>query len=364
MILDTPCVLVDVDRLEKNIHTMAELAAHNRVALRPHGKTHKSVKIAHMQLAAGAKGITVAKVSEAEVMARSGIKDIFIAYPIVGEEKLRRLLLLNRQCRLIVGVDSLHGALGMAKAARQARQQLTVQLEVDIGFARTGAAREDAIRLALDIGRIEGLQLNGIFAFKSLTLAGKPTSDRKAAGLEEGRLMVDLAEKIRSAGMPLQDVSVGSTPTAAYAATVPGITEIRPGTYVFNDMATVASGSCTLEDCAARVCVTVVSRSKDRLVIDGGSKTFSTDSQPGIPPLNLEGFGKIISDDRLLLQRFTEEHGMIALCEGAKPHEVGDQLLIIPNHICTTVNMHNSLTLVKDSRIQEVIPVDARGCVT
>jgi D-serine deaminase-like pyridoxal phosphate-dependent protein len=364
MLPDTPSILVDVDRLENNIRKMAELARKNNVALRPHIKTHKTVEIARMQLAAGASGITVAKVSEAEIMVQAGIDDIFIAYPIIGAVKLRRLLDLNRRCRLIVGVDSLAGASAMAESARNAGQEIAVRLEVDIGFARTGVAREEMVNLAVAISQMDGLKLEGIFAFKAMTLAGKPTTDRQAAGLEEGKLAVDLADLIRSAGVNIITVSIGSTPTAEFAATVPGVTEIRPGTYVFNDMATVQSGTCTLDDCAAFVLVTIVSKNAGRLVIDGGSKTFSTDSQPDKAPLNLTGFGRILEDDRLVLSRFTEEHGMITVLDGAKDWQIGDQLRIVPNHICTTVNLHDTLMFVRDGQMIRTLRIDARGCVT
>lgn len=364
MLPETPCLLVDIDRLENNIRKMAALARENNVALRPHIKTHKTVEIARMQLAAGAQGITVAKVSEAEIMVQTGIDDIFIAYPIIGAAKLRRLMDLNRRCRLIVGVDSLAGAMAMAEAARQAGQAIAVRLEVDIGFARTGVAQDKMVDLAVAISRMDGLTLDGIFAFKAMTLAGKPTTDRQAAGIEEGQMAVALADRIRAAGVNITTVSIGSTPTTEFAATIPGVTEIRPGTYVFNDMATVQSGTCTLDDCAACVLATIVSKNAGRLVIDGGSKTFSTDSQPDKAPLNLTGFGRILEDDRLVLSRFTEEHGMISVLDGAKDWQIGDQLRIVPNHICTTVNLHDTMTFVRDGQMLRTVRIDARGCVT
>lgn len=363
MLLETPCVLIDDDRLERNIEKMADLARRSHVQLRPHLKTHKSVKIAKMQKAAGAMGFTVAKISEAEVMADAGLDDFFIAYPIIGKSKIKRLLDLNRRCSLIVGVDSLKGALALSEAALQDGQELTVRLEFDMGFGRTGASPDQAVDLAQKISQMEALRFDGIFAFKAMTYAGHPTSDRKAAGLEEGQLAVEMADRIRASGIAVKNISVGSTPTAEYAASVEGITEIRPGTYVLNDMATVKSGSCTLDDCAAAVLVTIVSKTEDRLVIDGGSKTFSTDVQPGTAPLFLEGFGQIIGDDRLVLSRFSEEHGIITIKEGANDYQVGDTLLIVPNHICTTLNLHDTFVLTRHHAPAETIRVDARGCV-
>lgn len=365
MDVETPCLLVDVEILNNNIKRMADLAKKNNVSLRPHFKTHKSVEIAHMQLKAGAQGLTVAKISEAEIMVQAGLKDIFIAYPVIGSKKIARLLELNKNSRIIVGVDSLLGAQALAKAAYEAGQCIEIRLEIDIGFARTGVLQTHAVELAKKINKIRGLKMTGIYVFKAMTLYGKPTLDRKNAGLEEGKLAVSLAEQIRQANIDIRDVSVGSTPTAEFAASVPGVTEIRPGTYVFNDIATIKSGFCTINDCAAKVVVTIVSQScGNRIVIDGGSKTFSTDIPPGIKPACLEGFGQILTDKHLVFERLSEEHGMIRVKEGAREYKIGEQLSIVPNHICTTVNLHDKLLFVKDSIIVKVIPIDARGCIT
>lgn len=365
MDLETPCLLVDFDRLNNNIKKMASVANKNQVALRPHIKTHKSVKIARMQTDAGASGITVAKVSEAEVMAQHGFKDLFIAYPVIGQRKIERILKLNLDHRIIVGVDSFAGAAWLSEAAVAANQSLEVRLEVDIGFERTGVPPEKLLDLAQRIHALEGIRLTGIFSFKAMTKNGQPTQDREGAGLEEGQMTVACAQKLRDAGLAIEDVSVGSTPTAEYAAAVPGVTEIRPGTYVFNDMATVKTGACEINDCAASVLVTVVScPDHRRLIIDGGSKTFSTDNQPDRFPHYLSGFGTIIGEEGLVFDRMTEEHGILHVKDGARQVEIGEKLRIIPNHICTTVNLHTSMTIHKGNKIQRSIPIDARGCIT
>ncbi len=364
MLPDTPAILVDMDKLENNIQKMASLARENKINLRPHIKTHKSIELARMQLAAGASGITTAKISEAEIFAAAGIDDIFIAYPIIGAAKLERLLALNRKCRLIVGVDSYKGVADMAAAAQAAGQILSVRLEVEIGFARTGTAQKDLLQLASKIAASPALKLEGIYVFKAMTLAGQPTTDRQAAGLEEGEMAVELADEIRAAGIVLESVSIGSTPTAEFAATVPGVTEIRPGTYIFNDMATVKTGACSLAECAASVLVTVVNKQEGRLVVDGGSKTFSTDTAPGQAPLYLSGYAHCLSDDKLVLHRYSEEHGMVKVNAGARDWQVGDQLQFVPNHICTTINLHDSFALVKGGQVQKIVKVAARGCVT
>lgn len=364
MNLETPCILVDVDILNRNILKMAEIAKKNKVNLRPHTKTHKIPDIAKMQIDAGCKAITVAKVSEAEVMVAAGISDIFIAYPIIGKSKIERLLILNKENRIIVGVDSIIGAKALAEAAYNQGQRLEVRLEVDIGYKRTGVPYSMAVETAKEVHQLKGLILNGIFTFKAMTLKGEPTDDRKEAGLEEGRLTVEIANLIRKEGIEINDVSVGSTPTSEFAASVEGITEIRPGTYVFNDVMTVKSGFCSYCDCAARVMTTVVSKpSEDRIVIDGGSKTFSTDYPLGVYPSFLEGYGKIVEDDNLILERFSEEHGMIRVKKGAKDINIGDRLTIIPNHICTTINLHDKLYLVKGKEVIKEVSIDARGKV-
>lgn len=363
--VETPCVSVDTDIMERNIKRMAGVIRQYGVKLRPHVKTHKSVAIAKLQLEAGAAGITVAKVSEAEIMADHDIDDIFIAYPIIGENRIQRVLALNERLnKLIVGVDSLVGANALAKAAAESGQCVEVRMEVDTGLKRTGVPYEQAADLALEIVKLKGIRLTGIFTFRGLIYQGKATADFEKAGQEEGELMVALAEKLKEKGIEIEDVSVGSTPTAIPAAQIPGITEVRPGTYVFNDAYQLKAGTCCLADCAAKVLVTVVSTpAPDRAVIDGGCKTFATDIPPGKGPLFLEGFGKIVGDDCIVLERFSEEHGILTVKSEAKGLKVGDLLEIIPNHICPTINLHNRIYLTRNGQVVEEVPVNGRGMV-
>jgi D-serine deaminase-like pyridoxal phosphate-dependent protein len=190
---------------------------------------------------------------------------------------------------------------------------------------------------------------------------GSPTLDLEAAGLEEGELMVSLADRIRERGIPIEDVSLGSTPTAASAGEVEGVTEIRPGTYVFYDRMQARLGACSLDECAAAVNATVVSRpTEDLAIIDGGSKTFATDVQPGNKPLNLEGFGHVVGYPDAVLERVTEEHGMLRVTSAQDPG-IGDTVLIIPNHVCSTVNLHDEVFFVDGSGAAERVAVAARG---
>lgn len=361
--IETPSVIIDSHRVARNIADMAETAKTYNVKLRPHIKTHKIPKFAKQQLEAGAAGITVAKVGEAEVMAENGIDDIFIAYPLVVPSKIERAIELSRQIRLSLAADSLAGAELMSDLALEHGVKLRVLLEIDTGLNRTGSSPQAAVELASQIDAMPGLDLVGIFTFKGAVYEGKSTLDRKAAGLEEGRLMADLATQMREQGLAIEHVSVGSTPTAEYAAQVEGVTEIRPGTYIFYDRMQVQLGVCRPDQCAAAVLTTVVSVApeKNLIVIDGGSKTFATDVQPNQAPLNLKGFGAVIGHPEAVFERMNEEHGMIRL---ESPHsiKVGDTLSIVPNHICSTVNLHDTVYLQEGDHTEE-LEVKARGRV-
>jgi D-serine deaminase-like pyridoxal phosphate-dependent protein len=349
----TPCVVIDAAIMERNIEAMGESARKAGVKLRPHAKTHKMPAVARKQLAAGAAGITVAKVSEAEVMAEHGITDIFIAYPLVTVDKIGRALALAKRIRLIVGVDSREGALRLAEAATSAGTTLEVRLEIDTGLRRTGVPYGDAVDLAAMVHETAGLRLSGIYTFRGALMGGKATLDLRAAGEEEGRIMAELAGRMRASGIPVEDVSVGSTPTSAYAMAVPGVTEVRPGTYVFMDRMQARFGVCQLEDCAGAVRVTVVSRpAPDLAVIDGGSKTFATDVQPNTDPLQLQGFGHIMELEDAVLEWLSEEHGMLRLGPASQGVAVGDILHIVPNHICSTVNLHNQVYFLRDGKYE------------
>jgi len=353
--------LVDGTQVERNIRKMADVARENGVALRPHVKTHKIPGIAREQVEAGAAGVTVAKSSEAEVMADGGIEDIFIAYPLVTEEKIRQAIRLGERIRLVVGVDSLEGARRLSTVAEG--HVLEVRLEVDTGLRRTGVPLDRALGLAGEIEVIGNLDLTGIYTYRGAVLGGSKTLELEKAGLEEGQLMVSLAEQMRERGIGIDDVSVGSTPTAEHVAKVEGVTEIRPGTYVFYDRMQARLGTCSLEECAAVVVCTAVSRpTRDLAVIDGGSKTFATDVGPGAESLNLEGYGHVLGYPGAVLERLTEEHGMLSVDEDCDL-EVGDTLQIIPNHICSTVNLHDQVYLVGEDGTVEETRVAARGKV-
>jgi D-serine deaminase-like pyridoxal phosphate-dependent protein len=362
--LETPHIVIDAGIMANNINKMAQMVTNAGVKLRPHVKTHKMPSIALKQLQAGASGITVAKLSEAELMARHGIGDIFIAYPIVSPGKIDRLLQLASQIQLIAGVDSLESARLLAEAAVKSGKTIQVRLEIDTGMRRTGVLYRNAVEMAEQISLMPSLHLNGIYTYRGAMYDGKPTLDLKTAGDDEGKMMVELACRIRKRGIRIDEISVGSTPTARYAANVPGITEIRPGTYVFQDRMQARYGICGREDWAACVRVTVISRpSADLAIIDGGSKTFATDIQPMSNPLQLEGYGHVLGWEDIHFERVSEEHGMLKLGPVAQTSslQAGDILHIVPNHICSTINLHNQVVIRYKNGEEHTAPVLARG---
>lgn len=273
--LDTPALLVDLNQLNANIQRYAGIAAQAGVKLRPHIKTHKTLEIADMQLSAGASGITVAKLSEAAIYAEAGVSDIFVAFPVVGAQKARRAAQLAWQCRLIVGVESAQGIQELSRAATEVGTTLFVRVEIDSGLHRTGINPDIALALCQQVLAAPGLQLDGIFTFRSTSFPAAQSSDPQVLGRQEGELMVALAEQLRQANIPIRAVSVGSTPTGSAAAQVPGVTEIRPGTYVFFDRMTTKAGISTPDEIALSILATVVSRpAPDIAIIDAGSQNL------------------------------------------------------------------------------------------
>lgn len=359
---ETPYLLVDVEKFEQNLSRMAHDVRELGVSLRPHIKTHKIPRIARRQVELGATGITVAKLAEAEVMADAGIDDIFVAHPIMVAHKIKRALQLNERVRLAVGVDSLDGAKRLSDVATRGNQTLNVRLEVDTGLRRSGVQFGAAPELARQIAGLEGINLTGVYTYRGAFVDGAPTLDFERAGRDEGKTMSQLTERIRAQGIEINAVSVGSTPTARSAATGQSVTEVRPGTYVFNDRMQAILGACGLENCAAAVIATVASRPSESLaVIDAGSKSFATDVQPGKEPMDMKGFGHVVGRSGMILDRLWEEHGTLIVNDENSDLHVGDRIRIIPNHICSTVNLYNSVYFQYASGECEEVNVEARG---
>jgi D-serine deaminase-like pyridoxal phosphate-dependent protein len=332
---------------------------------------------ARMQIEAGAKGITCAKISEAEVMAAEGIDDIFIAYPLAGEFRFRRAAELSKKLRrLILGVDSIYGADGLNAAAAEAGVRFEVRMEIDTGARRTGIAREQMVELARYIQALPCLDLTGIYTFKSLVYRGEATTDAALAAKEEGAIMAQAAKELAEAGISVTDVSAGSTPTAQDLAGTGLVTEIRPGTYIFNDYMLYREGAAALEEVSACMYATVVSvcvneeePEKGYAVIDGGTKTFPMDIQLNAPPYYYPSYAIVDGREDLVLTRMNEEHGMISALHGDTGLRPGQILKLIPVHVCTAINMQNRVYLYDRSLCDRENPmgvlreqrVDARG---
>lgn len=356
--IETPAVLVDLDVVERNISRMAALTRGCGVRLRPHAKTHKVLEIGRMQIAAGAAGLSLAKTGEAEVFAAAGFEDIFIAFPVVGDGKARRLLALAERIRLAVGVDSVEGARTLGDVFHAANRRLDVLLKVDVGFHRVGILPRDAPGAARRIADLPGLRIRGIFTHAGQGYLGETPEAVAEVGLHEGRTLASVAAALRELGLPVEDVSVGSTPTARHAMGVPGVTECRPGNYVYHDASQVALGTCAIEDCALTVLATVVSvPTLDRAVVDAGSKTLSSDPLRPRP----EGHGWILGR-RSRLTRLSEEHGVVEVAEG-EAFRVGERVRILPNHSCVVSNLHDRILGVRGDRVEAELPVAARGRV-
>jgi D-serine deaminase-like pyridoxal phosphate-dependent protein len=356
--IPTPAVVVDLDILERNIARMAAHARAAGVRLRPHAKTHKCPEIGRLQRAAGASGLSLAKVGEAEVFVAAGFDDIFIAYPTIGEDKALRLLRLADRARLAVGVDSVEGAVSLAPAFAAAGRSLDVLLKVDVGFGRVGVLPERAGELATRVANIPGLRLRGLFTHAGHAYAARTRSDVVGIARHEGEALVAVAGALRSAGLDVPEVSVGSTPTAAAVLRVPGVTECRPGNYVFHDASQLALGTCALGDCALTVVATVVSvPAPGRAVVDAGSKTLSSDSLRPTPG----GYGQLLGQ-RSRVEALSEEHGLVTV-EAGESFRVGERVRILPNHACVVANLHDRLLGTSGDRVEAILEIAARGRV-
>jgi len=358
--LDTPAVVVDLDRLERNIAHMARLAAEGGVNLRPHTKSHKTAGIAQRQVAAGAAGITVAKLDEAEAYLNHGVRDIFVANEVAGALKWARAATLQKLGSVAVGVDSLDNASGLSNAATVHGVRIPVLIEIDTGLHRAGLQPGPLVAdLAERIGSLQGLDLRGVFTHAGHAYAAHNLEEVRRIARDEARGVVDSAALIRARGIACPVISVGSTPTISAAGAVPGVTEIRPGNYVFFDRMQLGLGVASRELCSQTVLATVVSRpTPDRIVVDAGSKTFALDK--GAHGLeSVAGFGEDV-DYGLVLDRLSEEHGVIT---GPAPAEVmvGTRLRFLTNHACTVANLAEVLYGVRNGVVEEVFPVMVRG---
>lgn len=355
--LETPCALVDLDRLSANLDAMASYAVVHGLALRPHVKTHKSPRIAAEQMRLGAVGLTCATPRELEVM--SGVSnDLLLAYPPIGDSKLRRLMELPREARVSVGLDSMFAIDGLMAAARVADRDIDVLVEVDLGMHRVGVqSAEEALALAMHLRQCAPLRFAGVMFY--------PGHIREHVSEHEGKLerlardVKHLVQVLADAGLPPRVVSGGSTPLAWRMHEVPGMTEVRPGTYVYNDRTTAEIGSCTWEDIAFTVLGTVVSTAvPGQAVVDCGAKALGREPMRGAAG---EGFGALLDRPEVVVARMSEEHGILDLSATDWRPRVGDRVRIVPNHVCIVVHLNDVIHGVRGDQVETSWPVAARG---
>ena len=355
--LETPTPIVDLDRMERNLDRLAGYTRGHGLALRPHTKTHKSPVVAAQQLRRGARGVTCATTREAEVMSQV-CDDILVAYPPVGTGRLRRLMALPPNVRLTVALDSEEAVEELARAAAAANRPVRVYVEADLGMHRVGVGSAAGVAsLARLVAGRPPLEYAGLAFYPGHI---REAVDDQDAALD--RLRTDLDGIIRVLGdadLAPPAVSGGSTPTMMRTHEIPQVTEMRPGTYVYNDRSTAEVGACEWDDCALTVLATVVSTAvPGQAVIDAGTKALGREP---LRAANGEGFGSLLHHPEVFVRAMSEEHGILELGGSHWKPRVGDQVRVIPNHVCIVVHLNDTIHGVRGDVVETSWPVAARG---
>lgn len=355
--LETPIPVVDLNIMERNLDRMAAYTAKHGLNLRPHTKTHKSPWIAAEQIARGAIGVTCATPREAELMA-TVCNDVLLGFPAVGARKARRIASIPRDVDVTVSLDSEIALMDLAAAARSADRPIGVYVELDLGMHRVGiSSAEQAAELAMLVTQTRPLEYAGIAFY--------PGHIRESVG-DQGPSLQMLSTRLEEAldvmdsfGVRHPVVSGGSTPTVWRSHEIRGMTEIRPGTYVFNDRTTAVIGACDWTDCAFTVLATVISTAVDgQAVIDAGTKSLGREPIRGAEG---EGFGSLLEHPEVTVRGMSEEHGILELKDSDWKPEVGERVRVIPNHVCIVVHLFDELVGVRGANVEKRWPVEARG---
>jgi D-serine deaminase-like pyridoxal phosphate-dependent protein len=355
--LETPAPIVDLDRMERNLDRAAAYAAEHGLALRPHIKTHKSPRIAGEQIRRGAIGLTCATPREAEVMTDVS-DDLLLAYPPVGAARARRIVSLPDRTRVTVALDSATAVEHLAAAARPVGRPIAVYVELDLGMHRVGVPSvEEAITLATLVRRTPPLEYAGIAFY--------PGHVRERVGEQDAKLdeirhsLQEAVAAMTRAGVRPNAVSGGSTPTIWRSHELLEVTEIRPGTYVFNDRTTAEIGACSWNDCALTVLATVVSTAvPGQAVIDAGTKALGREPIRGADAV---GFGALLDRPKVTVKAMSEEHGMLDLAATSWRPEVGERVRVVPNHVCIVVHLNDTVYGIRNGGVEASWPVAARG---
>jgi D-serine deaminase-like pyridoxal phosphate-dependent protein len=369
--LRTPSVLIDKTRLEQNVDRMQAAATARGVRLRPHAKTHKSPDLARVQIARGAVGICCAKLGEAEVFAAAGIDDIRVPYP-VNPANVDRVLKLLDFTRLSFIVDDADVARSWSGLMRVNQREVDVLVKVDVGFHRCGIDPDGpgAAEIVARVADLPGLRFRGLLSHAGHAYGAGTEGEIAAIAASEARTLMRLAEEIARLGPRVEEISVGATPTARFSLQQDGITELRPGNYIYFDRTQVALRAAAWDDCALTVLARVVSRpAADRIILDCGSKTLSTDQARGF--VSCPGFGVVFADlatprpdQSLLVERLSEEHATVRVLDAGCGLKIGDLVRVLPNHACVVSNLVDSVWLVNGDSVLDELPVAARGRIT
>ncbi len=352
-ILDTPALVIELDRVEANAQRLMDALAGTGVRLRPHIKTHKSLALAAIQLERGAIGLTVGNLGEAEVFAAGGVADIFIAYPVwAGGPKAARLRALHEAGFLSVGIDSSESAVQLAKAVAGSGRPLRVLVEVDSGDHRTGVGSPEAVVTIAEAARSAGLDVVGVFTHGGHGYASPEA--RYSAAEDEVRTLGDASDALGARGFEVSVISASSTPTPGVAHGQ--INEIRPGTYLLGDRQQVALGRIPAHGVAAYVAATVVSLRPGEFVVDAGAKSLTKDVHPIV-----RGQGFLPAYPDAVIERVADYHGIVRLPTGSPGPALGEMVVIVPNHVCPVVDLFDSFVAVRGGEVVAVMPVDARG---
>ncbi len=355
--VETPAAIVDLDRLDRNLHRAADYASTHGLALRPHIKTHKSLHVAKAQLALGASGLTCATPFETQVMSVV-CDDLLNAFPPVGAERARRLMSLNSRIALTVALDSTEAVDMLHTAASVSGRRVRVYVELDVGMRRVGVANSrDAVALAAYVAKRDLLEYAGVALYP-----GHIRSDVASQDAAVRSLARDLSAHINAlgnAGLAPTTVSAGSTPTLWRSHELPGVNEIRPGSYVYNDRTIASLGACGWDDCAMTVLATVVSTSvSGHAVIDAGSKALGREPMAGG---DADGFGQLLGRPDVRVVRMSEEHGVLDLGVTKWRPAIGERVRVIPNHVCVAVSLFDLTYGVRDDEVEISWRIDARG---
>ena len=355
--IPTPALILDASVVRRNIQRLADYAKQSSLKIRPHTKTHKSRRVAVLQQEAGAIGLTVAKVGEAETISTAG-EDLLLAYPPVDKFRAERLARLAHDRTVRAAIDSTMALAAVAEAAQHAEVTIGLLVDLDVGMGRTGLqSPQQTLALARAIESTAGVRLDGIMCYPGHIWQ---TAEKQEAALQA--VDAKLQETIdcwSHSGLEAAIVSGGSTPTAYQSHHITHLTEIRPGTYVYNDMNTVHGTFCTLDDCAARILCTVISDAvPGQVVIDAGSKTLTSDR---CLPAPQSGHGYVLEYPLAKIVQLSEEHGQIDITACDQQPSVGERVTVIPNHICPCINLQDAVWWHQPEGSLQLLTIDARG---